>query len=111
MILTSTDLIFDLFVGLFYVYSIIYSVCLLFSKQKRSKGVVILSVFLVITSLLYLFQTGYQYVFQSTAPVRIWDMYNLIQSLVNLIAIQTVSRLVGQDLKCESSVISKLPLA
>lgn len=113
MILSHADIIVDVFIGLFSAYTVMYTAYSLFWKHKKPtpRSVTILLIFLMISALIYLFQTASEVVLGTTAAIRVWDAYNLIQGVANLMAVQIVTRMICQNVKDDVSIIGKLPLS
>ena len=113
MMISHTDILVDVAIGLFSVYTILYCVYTLFMNRKQTqKPVVILLFFLLVCSALYLVQTASEVFTGTTAVGRVWDAYNLIQGVANLVAAQLVTRFVCQNVKDDhKDIINKLPLA
>lgn len=114
MILSHADILVDVFIGIFSIYTIMYASYSLFWKRDRPtpRAVSILLVFLLASSGIYLFQTASEVVSGITGFVRVWDAYNLLQGVANLIAVQVVTRLICQNVKDDhEEIIKKLPLS
>lgn len=114
MILSHADILVDVFIGIFSLYTVMYASYSLFWKRKTPtpRPVSILLIFLLGSSLIYLFQTTTEIFTGTTAFVRVWDAYNLLQGVANLIAVQVVTRLTCQNMKDEhADIIKNLPLS
>lgn len=111
MELTQTDIMFDVFIGLFSVYTIAFSVYSLAHLKKKAAASGAIFVLLIGTSVLYLFQTAQEVVTGAKAGIRIWDAYNIVQAIANLAAVQLLSRHCAKNLQDEHPITKKLPFS
>lgn len=109
MELTQTDILFDVFVGIFYLYTIAFAVYSLFNLKHRATAAAAIFVLLIGCSILYLIQTGLEVMTGHSSPVRVWDMYNVVQSVLNLAAVQLLSKHCAKNLEDAHPSIKRLP--
>lgn len=106
MELSAFNILSDLGVAVFYVMAIIVMGYSMYKtsyvrKEKPNQQKRVFFLFISAASLIYLFQTVYQAIFGTTSTVWLWDIYNLVQALANLMIVRMLAALYGHDIKKE----------
>lgn len=107
--LTMIDNIIDMVSAILFLAVMAQCFFILYKAKKNEKEQyrLVLAVMLIVASSLFVFQFGYQAVFLTNAPLRVWDFYNYLTAIIFLSGAYRIAKEEGHVLSDDHPSLKK----